>query len=144
KRGDVGYRIVRPEGLAFSDIRCTGVPLYGSEARSFPPFEALCLYGGDVISTWLGKLGLERCEYHAARAQPEADDYSDEYLRRSPIYSASAEAVLGGWHQIWAEDDFYMPLEMRLALLTLRDAEPWLEVWLATGLGNWSVRSHIT
>src|SRR5690349_14814381 len=23
--------------------------------------------------------------------------------------------MLGGWHQIWPEDDFYLPLEIRLA-----------------------------
>ncbi|WP_159260165.1 hypothetical protein [Komagataeibacter xylinus] len=39
---------------------------------------------------------------------------------------------MGGWHQSWPEDDFYMPLEMRRAVLTLREAEPWYELWQAT------------
>jgi len=143
-RGNVGYRVVQPTGVVFRDINCTGEPLYVREAASFPPFEALCLYGGGLISSWLKHLGLERFEYCAAGAETAARDYQSEFIKRSPIHLNNADVVLGGWHQIWPEDDFYLPLEMRLAMLTLRDAEPWLALWLATGLGNWSVREHIT
>jgi hypothetical protein len=44
---------------------------------------------------------------------------------------------------IWPDDDFFMPLEMRLVATTLRDAEPFLEVWLSE-LGNIRVKSRIT
>lgn len=143
KGGDVGYRVELPDRLEFSDIKCTGTPLYGRHAPSFPPFEAVCLYGGEVVSSWLKSLGLERFEYQAAGGQPEARAYTAEWMDRSPICTGNADVVLGGWHHLWPEDDFYLPLEMRLAILTLRDAEPWYELWRAFG-GNLSVRHRIT
>lgn len=141
-RGDVGYRIMQPTDVAFNALACTGEPLYVREERSFPPFEAVCLYGGDVVANWLKKKGLERFEYYAASADPVAREYEAEFVKRSHLNNA--DIVLGGWHGIWPEDDFYLPLEMRRAMLTLRDAEPWLAVWLATGPGNWSVRAHFS
>src|SRR5262245_14114288 len=38
------------------DIR-DGMPLYGREAASVPPIEALCLYGGPAIGEWLSSMG---------------------------------------------------------------------------------------
>lgn len=142
--GDTGYRVLQPAGLGFEDIECSGDPLHVQEAWSFPPFEALCLYGGAPVSSWLKHLRLERFEYYAAGTEAVAREYEAEFVRRSPIHNGAADVVLGGWHQMWPEDDFYLPLEMRLAMLTLRDAEPWVALWLANGSGNWSIREHIT
>lgn len=141
--GDVSYRVMQPENVEFHALTCTGEPLYAREERSFPPFEALCLYGSDIVAAWLKKMGLERFEYDAASADRVAREYVGEFVRRSPVHLNNADVVLGGWHQMWQEDAFYFPLEMRLAMLTVRDAEPWIALWLATGLGNWSVREHI-
>jgi hypothetical protein len=142
-RGDTQYKVFETApGLA--DLQCDGLPLHAIEGTSFPPFEAVCLYGGANVATWLKSLGLERHQYEQAACEPEAMDYFDAYMERSPIYQGGADVVIGGWHHCWAEDDFYLPLEMRLAAFTLRDAEPWYELWQATGSRNWSVKARIT
>lgn len=143
KNGDTAFKVLS-QGPAIDALECDGLPLYARPAPSFPPFEALCLYGSDRIADWLAGLGLQRHDYHAASYEALAMDYIDAVSERSPLPQGDADAVLGGWHQIWPEDDFFMPLEMRLALLTLREAEPWYELWLATGLMNWSVKERIT
>ena len=141
--GDTVYRVLEPD-LALSDLTCDGLPLHAVESRSFPPFEAVCLYAGGGVGAWLKGLGLQRHDYEAAAQEPEAVAYFDAYAERAPLYRGDADVVVGGWHQAWPDDDFFLPLEMRLALLTLRDAEPWYELWQATGRRNWSVRQRIT
>ncbi|WCM23966.1 hypothetical protein NDK50_24295 [Paraburkholderia bryophila] len=141
--GDTHYRVFESDA-PISDLRCDGLPLHAAEGRSFPPFEAVCLYGGESVADWLKSLGLERHEYGWAESAPEAVGYFDAYAARSPIYRHDADLVVGGWHQCWPEDNFYMPLEMRLAVLTLRDSEPWYELWQAIGRGGWSVKARIT
>jgi hypothetical protein len=106
-----------------------GAPLYGREMQSFPPIMALCLYGGDVVARWLAAEGLDRIDYQAAQGRKLGAAYEEEWMRRCPLYTGGSAAVLGGWHMMWPEDDFYMPREMSLLLWTFRDAEPWLELW---------------
>ena len=127
----------------FSDISCTGRRLYAVLGTSFPPFEAVCLYGSDKIGSWLASLGLKRIQYAAASSQAIAKAYDAEFIRRVPFYAGCADVLVGEWHMIWPDDDFFMPLEMRLVATTLRDAEPFLEVWLSE-LGNIRVKSRIT
>jgi hypothetical protein len=113
------------EQLKLSD----GVPLYGHEALSLPPIEALCLYGGRVVERWLRSLGLDHTDYDQLAGTELGELYNNEYQKQSPLFSDEYAAVLGGWHAIWPDDDFYIPREMRLVLWTLRDAEPWIEVF---------------
>jgi hypothetical protein len=127
----------------FSDISCSGRRLFAAPASSFPPFEAVCLYGGQSVANWLNSLGLERHEYAQASGQEIATKYEAEFVRRALFYSGGADVILGGWHMMWQDDDFFLPREMRLMATTIRDAEPFLEIWLSA-LGNISVKSRIT
>jgi hypothetical protein len=137
------YRVERNPSPKFSEISCTGEPLYATPSESFPPLEAVCLYGSRMVADWLRGLGLARHQYDAVRAKPIAERYVDEFTRRAPFYVSGAAAILGGWHMSWPEDDFFMPMEMRLIITTMRDAEPFFEVWLSAG-NNCSVKSRIT
>jgi hypothetical protein len=112
-------------------------------SESFPPLEAVCLYGSRRVADWLHGLGLARHEYDAVQAEPIAKRYIDEFTCRAPLYVSGGAAILGGWHMIWPEDDFFMPMEMRLIITTMRDAEPYYEVWLSSA-NNTSVKSRIT
>ena len=58
-----------------------GIPLYGQEESSFPPIEALCLYGGPTIGEWLSSLGLDRTDYDHARALEMGEAYQEVYRR---------------------------------------------------------------
>lgn len=120
-------RVDRP----LAEVRMDGgLPLFGREVSSFPPIEALCLYGGPIVDEWLGSEGLDRTDYDIAATTEAGEAYQEEYRNRCPLYSADQPvAVLGGWHAHWPCDEFYLPREMRLALWTFRESEPWLEVF---------------
>lgn len=65
------------------------------------------------------------------------------YRERCPLYLEDRPvAVLGGWHASWPDDEFYLPRQMRLALWTFREAEPWVEVFERSP--NMPVRLRIT
>lgn len=142
KTGHISHRILHSD-TECADLSCDGLPLYATPAISLPPFEALCLYGSARIAEWLRGQGLQRHDYMAAADATAAMDYRDIYDEKSFLRRGDLDAVIGGWHQLWPDDDFYMPLEMRLAAITLRDAAPWYEIWLATGLQNWRVLPRI-
>lgn len=141
--GRTSTRVLRSP-TPFAEIECDGLPLFAAREESLPPFAAICLYGDDSVAAWLASLGLERHQYIEATGEPQAEAYEDFHVERSHLARDDIDAVIGGWHELWAEDDFYLPLEMRLALLTLRDAEPWYEMMRSAGHGNWTVREHIT
>jgi hypothetical protein len=120
-----------------------GLPLYGREVRSFPPLEALCLYGGPVVEEWLASEGLARTDYDIAATTEVGEGYQAEYRKRSPLYQEGQPvAVLGGWHALWPDDEFYLPREMRLVLWTFREAEPWVEVFERSP--NMPIRLRVT
>lgn len=112
----------------FEDFTCTGQPLYAIEARSFPPIEALCLHGSDRIRAWLASMGLARHEYWRV-PRDQIKEYEAYYSKQSAFSHQGAYAIVGGWHVMWPEDDFYIPPELNFVMLTLHDAEPWYSVW---------------
>lgn len=125
ERGSVYYDAATP----FSSASVDGLPLYGVEQPSFPPIQAVCLYGSAAVEQWIHTLGLTRYDYDTIESTELGQQYQQEWINRSPFYNGTYAAVIGGWHMQWPEDDFYMPREMRLVAWTFRDAEPWIEVW---------------
>jgi hypothetical protein len=120
-----------------------GLPLFGREVKSFPPLDALCLYGGPAVGEWLTSEGLDRTDYDLAATTEIGEAYRKEYRNRCPLYwDEQPVAVLGGWHTSWPDDDFYLPREMRLMLWTFRESEPWVEVFERSP--NMPVRLRIT
>lgn len=120
-----------------------GVSLYGREMTSLPPVEALCLYGGPAVAEWLAAEGLDRTDYHIASTTVVGEAYQEVYRTRCPLFHEDhPAAVLGGWHACWPDDEFYLPREMRLALWTFRESDPWVEVFERSP--NMPVRLRIT
>lgn len=143
-----GERKLRASGdgrQRFNDLAFTeGASLYATLFKSFPPFAALCCHGSERISRWLTSEGYARHEYWHLRSEI-IEEYEQEWMRRSPFYHpGEAVMVVGGWHFLWPEDDYYVPPECRLLFLTLRDAEPWYEVWLGLASGGLIARERIT
>jgi hypothetical protein len=141
--GDLSYRVEADYRLHFSGLTFTGEPLYASPSSSFPPFAAVCLYGSERVEAWLRDQGLSRHEYWRVSGEL-ADDYEAEWQRRSPYYQQSADVVIGGWHFLWPEDDFFTPPELQFVALTLRDGEPWFELWHSPRSMGWHAQSRIT
>lgn len=140
-QGDGGLRVER--AAPFAETVCDGAPLYATSGRTMAPFEAVCLYGDARVGDWLKSLGLERWRYAQARAETAAQDYEDAWMETSPFHQAAGDVIVGGWHFIWPDDDFFMPLEMRLMLTVLADAEPFWEVWRSE-IGNLLIKERVT
>ena len=119
------------------------VALTSTPAISLPPLEALLLYGGPAIQEWLSSQGLECWQYEDV-APEFRDQYREHFDPQSPLFMEHPPyARIGGWHIPWADDDFYIPREMRLMVWTFQDSEPWYEVFLSP-LGNYVIKSRIT
>jgi hypothetical protein len=99
-------------------------------------------HAGRADDTHRISAGLERTDYDRAAALEDGLAYEHHYTERSPLYMTDVVAVLGGWHAMWPDDDSYIPREMRLALWTLWDSEPWIEVF--ERFPNFSVRVRTT
>ena len=141
--GNSTYRLESDPREPFSGLSCSGIPLYADLEPSFPPFEAVCLYGSEAVADWLYEQGLKRHDYW--RVQGEiVGQYMEAFVRQSAFYQNSADVIVGGWHMIWSEDDYYIPAEMRLLFLTLRNAEPWFEGWFAPATASFMVYPRIT
>jgi hypothetical protein len=138
-----GLRVEADYRLRFDDLRLSGDPLYATPVRDFPPFPAVCLYGSESVGRWLAELGLGRHDYWQVRNEIE-DRYTAEWARRSQFHTGGWAAVVGGWHFVWPEDDFFMPPEMRLIALTLRDAEPWYEIWYSRPCFGFTGRARMS
>lgn len=141
--GNRHLNVERDSRTEFDTFICDGEPLYAIEATSFPPFEALCLYGSERVAAWLQSLSLERYEYWKV-PRDEIAGYREFYEAQLPLFLNSLDVVVGGWHLLWLEDDYYVPAEMKYLFLTLRDAEPWYSVWYAPMTQACFSREHIT
>jgi hypothetical protein len=64
-------------------------------------------------------------------------------MRRAPFHATEADAIVGGWHMMRPDDYFFMPLAIRLVLMTKRDADPFFEIWVSGSL-NFNVGEWIT
>ena len=127
----------------WASLQFSGEPLYATERASFPPFEALCLHGSTRVADWLASLGLARYLYwKVPRDLTEA--YERHYVDRLAGTEEGADAIVGGWHQMWPEDDYYAPPELIFVLKTLRDAEPWFTVWHSPMSRGNRARIHFT
>jgi hypothetical protein len=114
----------------------SGQRLYAHAARSLPPIDAIFRLGGEAVQQWLRalewQLDWEYNENFSDRATVEL--YERHYQSQCPLYTNKAFAVLGGWHFPWPDGDWPELLNQPLALWTLKESEPWLEVW-ATASG---------
>lgn len=109
------------------------VELIAVEAQSLPPIADVFLRGSERVGEWLKSLGWRReWDYNdnfVERTVVEA--YERHYRSSCPLYTERWWAVVGGWAPRWPEDD--TPPDGDFVCLTLRDAEPWYEVWSRHG-----------
>lgn len=116
--GSLGLRLVGAGGRTstgvlmsptpFAATKCDGLPLFATMEMSLPPFAAICLYGDNKVAEWLASLGLQRHQYVSAWQEPEAEAYAAFHFEHSPLSREDIDAVIGGWHDLWMDDDFYL------------------------------------
>lgn len=108
------------------------VALKAIPASVLPPIEAVFAYGSEKVERW-----LDRNQW--ARSSPHNDNFPDQvvadaYLRQwqaeHPLYcNDNVYAVRGGWHFPFPDDDWSNLALAELLIMTIHDAEPYIEVW---------------
>ena len=143
--GGCSFR-VHGEGTPLArELECSGIPLYAYRDACLPPFDALCLFGSREIEDWLQAFGVTRFEYW--KLQDEAVEAYEEFFRESHyLYQTDADAalVLNPWTIQWPSDDTYRIPPLRCIALTLKDAEPWYELWYSDQSMGYSVEERTT
>jgi len=123
-------------------------PLFGCDALSFPPIEAVFRFAGPPILDWLNEIGYRKNSEVLRYRFPDvaAEYYESEYQQRDPLYiidnGNTIAARVGGWHYVF-DDDWEELNSKRLILTTYRDSEPWIEVYLSKS-GEFEVKQRIT
>lgn len=102
--------------------------------QSLPPLEGIFRYGSNRIGDWLRKIGWERDEPY----RPEFPDalgarYDEYYLEASPHNHPQARAMVGGWHNFWADGDWYILCDYTPVVSDCTDRERLLEIYFREG-----------
>ena len=118
-------------------------PLYATPHRFLPPVDAIFLLGSDAVGRFLARHGWSRDEpYNPNFPDPAPGAYEEVWQDDCPIYAGDAVVVTGGWHFAWPDGDWYEFVESELVAWTLRDSEPWVEVF--RNVGRFTVKQRIT
>jgi hypothetical protein len=116
--------------LSFSLAR-GGRPLYAHPTSSLPPLEAVFLYGSPAVREWLARIEWQP-DWGWNGNFPDAevaDAYIESQRVNLPLDGESVFAVLGGWHVPWPDGDWLELVNRPLVVLTLAEAEPWVEAF---------------
>lgn len=110
--------------------RYEGMPLVGSPAPSLPPVDAVFQLADPEVEAYLAKHGWSaQREYYAGFPDPMPGQYQELWMSQCPVYTGQAAAVFGGWNYPWPDGDWEELAGKELVLWTLKDAEPWVEVF---------------
>lgn len=119
------------DGSARLERTREGRPLYAHPTISLPPLEAVFLYGSVAVREWLARLDWQP-EWGWNGNFPDAevaDAYIEAQRVNMPIKGETVFAVQGGWHVPWPDGDWLELVNHPLVVLTLAEAEPWVEVF---------------
>ncbi|NZA24912.1 hypothetical protein H0E84_00795 [Luteimonas sp. SJ-92] len=120
-----------------------GVPLFAEPYSSLPPPDALFMFGSSLVERYLVSNGWVREEpLNSNFPDGAAHEYERIWQKNCPIFTDTAWAVCGGWNFPWPDGDFIERSGTDLAVWTLREAEPWVEVFEENGV--FTVRQRIT
>jgi hypothetical protein len=123
-----------------------GTKLYAYPASVLPPIDAVFARGSEAVGDWIQSHGWNRTDRYSD-GFPDAkivQQYEQVWMTEFPIYFESdIYAVLGGWHFPCADQDWHDLLDEQLMVFTLRDSEPWVEVWRKRS-GKYKVIQRIT
>lgn len=123
-------------------------PLTKHEFLAYPSIDHLFHYGDTAISTWLESCHWDTDEgYNDNFPDPAADRYDRWFQQQDPFYNSDDVYFIShGWSFIWPEDDSILEWdpELDFTLITLKDAEPWYEVWFNKTQNNFVVLERTT
>ncbi|GEM44923.1 hypothetical protein [Deinococcus cellulosilyticus] len=120
-------------------------PLYMVPRTSLPPIQAICLHGSSDVERWLQSMGLSRMDHWKLPA--DLEDMYNDLVGFEPWFWWQEEgivAVLNPWHVMWPDDEMYSIPPVELKVGTLRDAEPYLQIWHSKASQAFWMDSKIT
>ncbi len=116
-----------------------GVPLFGTITKPIAPWDMVMASGTPAIVDW-----RQTADYRQ-EIRPLEDAYDRVWQKEYPCYfNDDTVAVLGGHYMPgpWVDDPSHY-MDMTLLVLTLRDSEPWIQVWVDR-IGGFHVLQCIT
>ena len=120
--------VVVSDGAA--DIR-DGQALDAIGRVDLPPIDALVRCGPQRVRDWLGLTGWDPTWGINSNfvGMDLVNRYESAALKTHPLWSpGNCVAQIGGWPWRWPDDDEYIPEAGELLVLTIAEAEPWIEV----------------
>jgi hypothetical protein len=127
------------------ETTCNGIPLYAHREKCVPPLDAVCLFGSRAIEDWLATYELTRFDYW--RLRDEAVEAYEEFFMASHFFykpTFDGAIVLNPWTIHWPSDKTYPIPPLRCVALTLKDSEPWYELWYSDQSMGYFVEERIT
>jgi len=110
------------------------IPLYGVPYNSLPPVDGVFFKGSNLIDDFLKIYDWPREEpFNDNFPDPVPANYETFWQNSFPIYQKNIVAVIGGWHMPWPDDDWYDLVDHELVIWTMKDSEPWVEVFFING-----------
>ena len=124
-----------------------GTPLYAHPASVLPPLDAVFALGSEEVGKWLAAHNWPRTErYDSNFGDSEVvGPYQEIWFSEHPIFKNDSDvyAFTGGWHLPGQDSDWHDLIPAKLLLTTVRDSEPWVEVF-QTPDGDYKVMQRIT
>jgi hypothetical protein len=110
-----------------------GTPLYAHPTSVLPPLDAVFALGSEEVGKWLAAHHWPRTQrYDRNFGDPQVvGPYQEIWFVEHPILKNDADvyAFTGGWHLPGQDDDWHDLISAKLLLTTVRDSEPWVEVF---------------
>jgi hypothetical protein len=121
---------VRHDPQATLPVATDGTKLYSSPLESLPPIQFLFKRGPAQVQEWLAAQSWTSADYSKQMPDPEPGRrYLDAWFANHPMFTERGYAMLGGWLMPFPEGDWEELAEQTLLLMTIKDAEPYIEVW---------------
>jgi hypothetical protein len=126
--------------------KLAGTELYAHPVSVLPPIAAVFARGSEAVGDWIRSHGWEREERYNDnfKGRDLVEQYERVWTQEYPMcVQSDIYAVLGGWHCPLPDDDWHELIDEQLIVLTIRDAEPWIEAW-RTRTGQFKVIPRMT
>lgn len=124
-----------------------GIPLYAQPAEVLPPIDVVFALGSEEVGAWLAANGwLRNDRYNSNFGEASlVRQYEQTWISEHPIFKTDPEvyAMTGGWHLPGQDNDWHDLVPAKLLVTTLRDSEPWVEVFQMP-YGDFKVCQRIT
>ena len=122
--------VIFDDSLVLSSNDKDSIALYPTKRKSLPPLEAFYYCAPKELIEYIKSTGAWSEEWYWNEPwRSMANDYEAIWQDQFPVYQEDIFLTIGGWHMQWPDGDWEEFLDSELICLTVKDAEPWIEVW---------------